>query len=115
MLATIAIVVLAFAAVLYAMRLFDHLVQWEYEHAREQWNRDGNPDGFFWRAAECSVLKSDLAKKRLGVLWLFRTPAWAAQSVECRKWLVQHRLISAAVAFAVFVVLSRLLFRLLLH
>jgi hypothetical protein len=39
------------ALVLFYMRLFDRLVRWEYQHHREQWERDGKPDGFFWRVA----------------------------------------------------------------
>ena len=40
--------ILAFAAVVYGMWVFDRLIRWEYEHHREQWERDGKPVGIFW-------------------------------------------------------------------
>jgi hypothetical protein len=98
------------AVVLYYMRLFDCLVRWEYQHHREKWERDGKPDGFFWRGKECVPLSSGIAKKRLDVLWLFKTPDWAAQTPQCRRWLLQKRIISITITFVVLVLLTRLLF-----
>ena len=105
----------AFAAVLYYMRLFDSLVRWEYQHHREQWERDGKPDGFFWRAEECVPWSSGIAKKRLDVQWLFKTPTWAAETDQCRLWLLQRRIICAVGVLAVLVVLATLLFTRFVH
>jgi len=84
----------ALASVIYNMWLFDRLVRWEYDHQREQWQRDGSPDGYFWRPPGCTFWSSDMAKKRLGLLWLFSTPQWMAESPKCRRWLLQTRVIS---------------------
>ena len=100
----------ALAAVLYYMRLFDSLVRWEYEHHREQWERDGKPDGFFGRGERCVPWSSGVAKKRLDVAWLFNTPDWAAQAPQCRRWLLQKRIISAAAALVILILFARLLF-----
>jgi hypothetical protein len=100
----------ALAAVLYYMRLFDSLVRWEYHHHHEQWERDGKPDGFFWRGEGCVPWSSGVAKKRLDVSWLFKTPGWAAQVPQCRRWLLQRRIISAAAALVVLILFARLLF-----
>lgn len=103
------------ASALYYMRLFDFLVRWEYRHRREQWERDGKPDGFFWRAEECVPWSSGVAKKRLDVSWLFKTPDWAAENTECRSWLLQRRLLCAVGVLAILALLARLLFARFVH
>jgi hypothetical protein len=96
----------------YQMWLIDCLVRWEYEHHREQWERDGKPDGYFWCAKECKFWSSDMAKKRLPGAWLFRTPDWAAKSPECRRWLIHLRIIASLVSLTVVAILLRIFFRL---
>jgi len=94
-------------AIVYQMWLFDCLVRWEYEHHREQWERDGKPSGFHWRPKECVFWLSNSAMHRLAGVFIFKTPDWAA-GLECRRWL---RLMRAAflagvvciIAFAVVV------------
>ncbi len=108
-LTVLAIVVIA--TILYQMSLFDRLIRWEYEHHRDQWERDGKPDGYFWRAGESKFWSSDMAKKRLTGVWLFKTPGWAATSPECRRWLAQTRVVSFVAALAVATTLLRIFFR----
>lgn len=84
----------ALALVVYVMWLFDRLVRWEYEHCPDQWERDGSPNGYFWRARECRFWSSDIAKHRLGLAWQFHTPPWAADSRECRRWLLRMRIVA---------------------
>ncbi|HXB02762.1 MAG TPA: hypothetical protein VNV15_08105 [Opitutaceae bacterium] len=79
--------------VVYTMWLFDCLVRWEYDNHREQWERDGKPDGFFWRAKECVFWSSDLAKKKLGFWWMVKTPDWISESPKLRRQLFQMRII----------------------
>jgi hypothetical protein len=92
------------------MWLFDCLVRWEYEHHREEWERDGKPDGFFWRTEGRTFWKSDMAKKRLSVAWLFVTPSWAATAPECRRWLQHLRVATLIWNAAILAILIRLLF-----
>ena len=101
-------------SVIYQMRLFDCLVRWEYEHHRDQWERDGRPEGYFWRPKEAAFWSSDSAKKQLGFVWLFRTPDWIAERPDCRRWLNRLRTISFLATLAVLFVLARLVFRVLL-
>ena len=79
-------------AIVYHMWLFDYLVRWEYEHHREQWERDGKPSGFFWRPKECVFWSSHSAMHRLAGIVIFRTPDWAAERPECRRWILGMRL-----------------------
>jgi len=79
------------AVLLYAFALFDRLVRAEYEQHRPAWETDGRPAGFFWRAQECDFLFSKLAKMRLTLVWLFRTPAWITGSPALAAMLRRHR------------------------
>ncbi len=85
-------IVLAIALLLYAFSTFDRLVRAEYENAREAWEADGRPRGFFWKAPECTLCRSTWALNRLSFLWLFATPVWAAKSRtslnSLRRWRV---------------------------
>jgi hypothetical protein len=79
-------------SVVRAMWLFDSLVRWQYEHLREQWESDGKPHGIFWSAKESDGRRSETAKQRLNVVWLFKTPEWIARFPECRRWLSHYRI-----------------------
>ena len=103
--------IVAVVVVVYSMWLFDCLVKWEYEHHRERWEQDGKPDGFFWRAKECSRWSSDLAKKRVQLSWLFEAPEWIMQRQECRSWLTQMRIIFVVACLAVLIVLVQLAYK----
>jgi ABC-type anion transport system duplicated permease subunit len=78
-------------AIVYHMWLFDCLVRWEYEHHREQWERDGKPRGFYWRPKECVFWLSHSAMQRLAGIVVFRTPSWAVERPECRRWILGMR------------------------
>ena len=101
-------VMAAVLAAVYNMWLFDRLVRWEYEHQREQWERDGKPSGCFWRAVECTFWSSSTAAKQVGFAWLFKTPRWIGESSECRRWLFQMRVIALISCLAVGALISPL-------
>jgi hypothetical protein len=100
-----------FLAAAYQIWLRDRLVQWEYEHHRDQWERDGKPSGFFWRAKECTSWSSRIAKNRVSGAWLYKAPCWVAASPECRRWLAQARIISIVATMAILIVTLTLIFR----
>jgi len=76
---------------LYAFVLSDRLLRAEYEQHRPVWEADGRPAGFFWHAQECDFFISKLARIRLALVWLFRTPAWIASSPALVTMLRRHR------------------------
>jgi len=92
----------------YALVLFDRLLQAEYGQHRPTWETDGRPAGFFWRAQECVLVTSHLARARLSFVWLFRTPNWIQGSPVLAAILRRHRFavlvwnIGILVWFAVF-------------
>jgi hypothetical protein len=76
-----AIILIPLLAVLfYAFVVFDRLLRAEYQQHRLVWETDGRPAGFFWRAQECGFFKGHIARARLTLAWLFRTPVWIAGS-----------------------------------
>jgi hypothetical protein len=97
----------------YAFIIFDRLVRSEYEHHPGQWMSDGEPRGIFWRPEGCVHRRNWRALRRVSWLWLFRTPAWVAESPESMKTLTRYR-VSNCVLFGVFLiflaVLSLILF-----
>ena len=80
------------AALMYAFVLFDRLVRAHYENHRDDWEKTGRPAGFFWRAVECHSYRSHLARARLSLVWLLRTPAWIAHSPALAVTLRRLRL-----------------------
>lgn len=86
---TLAVIIVG-ATVLYNLWLFDCLARWEYEHHREQWERDGKPSGFLtWRPKEPKSWSSGRVEQHLNMKWTFKTPGWASASPECRHWIIQ--------------------------
>ena len=80
------------AVLFYSFVLFDRLLRTEYEQYRPAWEADGSASGFFWRARECRLFRSDLARLRLSLSWLFRTPAWVTNSSSGSATLRRLRL-----------------------
>ena len=79
-------------ALLYSFAILDRLVRTEYAQDRSAWEADGRPHGFFWRAPECTWFRSAWATNRVSIVWLFKTPAWAASSATYRGWLKRLRI-----------------------
>ncbi len=96
---------------LYGFRMFDRIVRTEYEKNRSEWEEDGKPYGFFWRAPECTFFRSGWARNWLSLSWLFITPLWAAETEDCLVWLRRFRICVFAwnllMVIAFFVIASR--------
>lgn len=103
----------AVMAICYSMWLFDCLVRWEHTHHRDKWESDGRPDGYFWRPDRKSGVSSDLAKKRLGFVWIFRAPDWMLNNPETRRWLIRMRVTSGLFIAVGLLLLARQLFHIL--
>ena len=90
------------------MYLFDNLVKWQYEHNREQWEKDGKPYGFMtWppKGFPSKGWSLGLTEKRLDGSWLCKTPKWVSESKDCLRWLFYKRIcICVAVLDFVFMI-----------
>jgi hypothetical protein len=108
----VATVIIVGAMVFYNLWLFDRLARWEYEHHREQWERDGKPSGFlFWRPKESDGWSSGRIEQSLNLRWTFKMPDWAAKHSECRWWIIQKRISSLAVVLIILTVLVGTFYR----
>jgi hypothetical protein len=86
----------------------DSILRWEYDHHRAEWEKDGRPSGFSWRAEGTSRLSGDGARNRLLFLWMFKTPEWARQTPQCYRWFRQRRILAAAAWIAIIGLVVRL-------
>ena len=77
---------------------FDRLVHALYKHHRAVWDASGKPNGVFWSAPECRWPGSLVAKQKLGVRLLFKTPAWVAEDADLRVSIWQMRVCNAVIA-----------------
>lgn len=106
------LLLVAAGVLIYSFATFDRLVRAEYDLHREAWTADGRPRGFFWRAPECTWFDSSVALHRVTLVWLFTTPAWAAESGTHRALLRRLRLLvlvwNAAVIGAIIILVKTL-------
>ncbi|WP_316412617.1 hypothetical protein [Mesoterricola silvestris] len=86
------IMIPALAVLILGFLSFDQVIRLEYESARKDWEADGKPSGFIWRAPECTAIRSRLAVNRLSFRLLFKTPTWAETVPEALKYLRRLRL-----------------------
>ncbi len=83
--------------ILLSFKAHSNLVRFEYENIREQWEKDGEPDGMlFWRAPTRSKkFKNRLFLSNPGVtslIWKFKTPKWVKDYPQTQKYLKSMRM-----------------------
>lgn len=76
---------------IYTFVLYDRLVRTEYEHHRKAWLDDGEPAGMLWSPSDWQHSCSWIARSRVMILWLFKTPPWVAES-DSRALLSRYRI-----------------------
>jgi hypothetical protein len=92
---TIRVVFILFFPLLIADFLVtDRLLRLEYFAARQEWNDDGKPHGYFWIPAEAKTSGgwfarpgSSRALRKVAFIWIFKTPAWVSQLEVARRLL----------------------------
>lgn len=72
-------------------RHFDRLLQIEFNRYPHQWLEDGASWGFFWKPPDASGSGSVMARHRLSLTWIFKTPAWMENDSEAQANLKQFR------------------------
>ena len=91
----VSLVVLA-SFLLRSFRAIDRFYQYEYENCHDQWERDGEPRGYFWKPPQSSNVSYKLLFRRLlspanALVLVFVTPAWAKPDAAARKILKDLR------------------------
>ncbi len=78
-----------------AMFAFDKLIKYEYENLPEQWEKDGQPRGMFWKPAGKKIkLFNRFVRGNVGFAALrliFITPKWVKENPESTAHLKQLR------------------------
>lgn len=70
------------------------LVRLEYTDYRREWERDGEPQGFFWVPPETGLWVSHRryhALMKLFWLWIFKTPEWVKTDPTAYQLVLFHR------------------------
>jgi len=63
---------------------FDLILLRQYETAREQWEADGRPPGFFWVPEGTSRYFGMRERDQQLRRWMFGTPEWASMDKRAR-------------------------------
>ena len=78
-----------------AMFALDKLVKYEYENLPEQWEKDGQPHGMFWRPkGKKTNLFNRFIRGNPGFVFfrfVFTTPNWVKESSEPTSYIKQLR------------------------
>jgi hypothetical protein len=90
--------ILLFGSVLFyalAMLTFSmylrRLVDFQFEHYRDTWVRDGRPTGGKITRGQLSFFGSDLSRAVCGIRWLFRRPEWLPSDSDGERY--RHRMV----------------------
>jgi predicted membrane protein len=79
---------------IWAFTTFDNLIKLEYESFHEQWIKDKQPVGMFWRPENYRVsFSSGNVSQKYMLVWLFKTPEWVNGSDEASALLKRLRVL----------------------
>ena len=79
---------------IWAFNTFDNLIKLEYEKFHQQWLKDGQPSGLYWRPAHYSPsFHGAFATQRSMLILLFKTPEWVASSDQACNLLKKYRIL----------------------
>ena len=79
---------------IWGINTFDNLIKLEYEAFHQQWLKDGQPSGMYWRPAGYrSSFQSGFATQKSMLKFLFEKPEWIASSVQACILLKKYRIL----------------------
>lgn len=79
---------------IWAFNTFDNLIKLEYEIFHQQWLKDGQPSGLYWRPADYRPsLHSGFATQKSMLILLFKKPEWVASSAQACSLLKKYRIL----------------------
>ena len=79
------------AALLTAFFSWDAVVSGEYRRHRAEWERDGRPNGFLWRAAGTVLTVPKSAGNWRASGWILHTPLWVNDTPSAQDALTRVR------------------------
>jgi hypothetical protein len=79
---------------IWAFNTFDNLIKLEYEKFHQQWLKDGQPSGLYWRPADYHPsFHSGFATQKSMLILLFKKPEWVASSAQACNLLNKYRIL----------------------
>jgi len=79
---------------IWGINTFDNLIKLEYEKFHQQWLKDGQPSGMYWRPAGYHPsFKSGFSSQKSMLIFLFKKPEWIATSVQASILLKKYRIL----------------------
>jgi len=100
----VAFIIMGLVLLISSFLAFDRLIGLEYNLHREQWERDGQPLGYFWISPPrgqlfssfYNQLKRQFARDKLSRKWLLSKPEWTRDDSKAVRLLQIYRLITIA-------------------
>ena len=88
------VIILLIPILIWSFNTFDNLIKLEYEKFHQQWLKDGQPPGLYWRPAGYrSSFQSGFATQKSMLILLFKKPEWVASSVKACNLLKKYRIL----------------------
>ena len=91
------VIILLIPILIWSFNTFDNLIKLEYEKFHQQWLKDGQPPGLYWRPAGNSPsFHGGIATQKSMVKLLIKKPEWVASSDEACYLHKKYRILVLA-------------------
>jgi hypothetical protein len=88
------VIILLIPILIWSFNTFDNLMKLEYEKFHQQWLKDGQPPGLYWRPVGYRPsFQSGFATQKSMLILLFRKPEWVASSDQASNLLKKYRIL----------------------
>lgn len=86
--------ILLIPVLVWAFNTFDNLIKLEYEKFHEQWIKDGQPSGLYWRPTDYRPsFHCGIATQKSMLILLFNKPEWVASGGQAYNLLKKYRIL----------------------
>ncbi len=90
----IVVIIVLIPILIWSLNTFDNLMKLEYEKFHDQWLKDGQPPGLYWRpAGHHPSFQSGFATQKAMLVLLFRRPEWVESSGQAKILLTKYRIL----------------------
>ena len=88
------VIIILIPILIWSFNTFDNLIKLEYEKFHQQWLKDGQPPGLYWRPAGYRPsFQGGFATQKAMLVLLFRKPEWVASSDQAKILLKKYRIL----------------------
>ena len=88
------VIILLIPILIWSFNTFDSLIKLEYEKFHQQWLKDGQPPGLYWRPRDYRPsFHGGIATQKSMIILLFKKPEWVASSTQASNLLKKYRIL----------------------